>query len=284
MCKLKLVIPKGKIYNNVVKLLNNAGIYFQVDERSYRPITSSPDIDIKIMKPQNIPKLVEFGAYDVGFTGYDWIVESKADVEMILDLKFDPVKIVAAIPKTLFKKSLHNREIIVASEYENIAIEFLNKEKYNYKFFRTFGATEGFPPENADMIIDVIATGKTLDAHNLSPIATIMESSTRFIANKNAIKEKWKGKKIHELKILFQSILDARERVILEMNVPEEKLDKIAKILPCMRSPTIALLYGKQGYAVKVAVKKDEVLTLVPLLKKLGATDILEYEIKKIVV
>jgi len=284
MRKLKAAIPKGKIYENVVKLLNDAGISLQADERMYRPVVSDTEIEIKIMKPQNIPKLVEMGTHDIGFTGYDWIVETGADVMEIADLKFDCVKIIAAVSKEFRDQSRLKRKIVVASEYENIARTFLEKEKYDYVFLRTYGATEVFPPDDADMIIDNTASGKTLEMHNLRVIATILESSTRFIANKKALEDPWKRDKIYEIKTLFQAIFDARERVMLEMNVPSEKLKEIVDILPCMRFPTVAPLYGEQGYAVKVAVKKTEVPKLIPLLKKLGATDILEYEIRKVMI
>lgn len=284
MNKLRIVIPKGRIYENVVKLLNDAGIYMQVNERGYRPIVNDAEIEIKIMKPQNIPKLVELGSHDIGFTGYDWIIETGVNIVEIMDLKLDSVKIVAAAPEKLSNENLHKRKIVVASEYENIATTFLKKGKYNYVFLRTYGTTEVFPPDDADMIIDNTATGRTLTEHNLKVIATLLDSSTRFIANKKILKEPWKREKIYEMKTLFQSVLDARERVMLEMNVPRRKFKTIVKMLPCMRSPTVAPLYGEQGYAVKVAVKRTEVIKLIPLLKKLGATDILEYEFRKVVV
>lgn len=283
MNKLKIVIPKGRIYDNVVKLLNSAGLEIKADNNySYRPAINNKEIEIKIMKTQNIPRLLELGRHDVGFSGFDWIVETGSNVAEIMDLKFDPVKIVAAIPEELETEDLHKRKIVVASEYENITRSFLEKEKFDYLFLRTFGATEVFPPEDADMIVDNVSTGRTLAAHGLKVVATILNSSTRFIANKEALNDKWKRNKISELKTLFQSILDASEHVMLEMNVPLEKFDQIVKILPCMRSPTVAELYGKQGYAIKVAVNKEDSTKLIPKLKKLGAVDILEYELRKV--
>lgn len=283
MNKLKLVIPKGRIYTNIVKLLNDSGFGVEVDERVYVPRIDDPEIEAKIMKPQNIPRLVELCSHDMGFTGYDWIIETGANVIEIMDLQFDPVKIVAAIPEVLLKKDLSKQRIVVASEYEQIAAQYLDQKKYNYILLRTFGATEVFPPEDADMIIDNISTGRTLKEHNLQIIDTILESSTRFIANKEAVNDTWKNEKIDEMKTIFQAVLDARQRVMLEMNVPKEKFDEIVKFLPCMRSPTVSPLYGEQGYAVKVAVKKHEVIKLIPLLKKYGATDILEYDFRKVV-
>ncbi len=280
--KLRLVIPKGRIYENVVELLSEAGISLRVGERSYRPFVSDPSIDVKIMKPQNIPELVALGSYDAGFTGYDWVVETQARVVEIMDLGLDPVEIVVAIPKNLKKGDLHKKRIIVASEYEKIARDFLKKEGYDHVFLRSYGATEVFPPEDADMIIDNTSTGTTLREHDLEVTASILKSSTRFIANEDALNSK-KGEKIEEMKMLFQAILDARERVMLEMNVPKEKLEEIVGMLPSMRSPTVSSLYN-EGYAIKVAVKKSEVQNLIPKLKKFGATDIVEYELKKVVI
>lgn len=284
MDKLRVAIPKGSIYENVAELLVDAGINISKNERAYRPFVSDPELEIKILRPQNIPELIELGSHDGGFTGKDWIIESQAKVIEVLDLKLDPVKIVSAIPENMEEENLRKKKIIVASEYERLTKDFLEKEGYRYKYLRTYGATEVFPPEDADMIIDNAATGNTLKEHKLKILKVIMKSTTRFIAGKETIKDAWKKNKIEELKTLFQAVLDARERVMLEMNVPKEKFDTIVKILPCMRSPTVAPLYGQKGFAVKVAVKKNEVIKLIPQLKRLGATDILEYEFKKVVI
>jgi len=235
------------------------------------------------MKPQNIPSLLELGSHDVGFTGHDWVVETGADVVEIINLEFDRVKIVAAIPEALTKIDLTQKKIVVASEYEQIAKRYLNQKNYTYILLRTYGATEVFPPQDADMIIDNVSTGRTLKENNLTVIDTILESSTRFYANKSALGDPWKREKIDEMKMIFQAVQDARQRVMLEMNVPKERLEEIVKFLPCMRSPTVAPLYGEEGYAVKIAVKKREVIKLIPLLKKYGATDILEYDFRKVV-
>ncbi len=283
MPKLKLVLPKGRIYGNVVRLLNDAGFGVEVDERVYVPRIDDPEIEAKIMKPQNVPRLLELGSHDAGFTGHDWVIETGAAITEIIDLGFDRVKIVAAIPESLTKTDLTQKKIVVASEYEQIAKKYLDQKKYQYVLLRTFGATEVFPPEDADMIIDNVATGRTLKEHNLRVIDTILESSTRYYANQAALNDPWKREKIAEMKMIFQAVLDARQRVMLEMNVPKDKLEEIVKFLPCMRSPTVAPLYAEQGYAVKVAVKKQEVIKLIPLLKKYGATDILEYDFRKVV-
>lgn len=283
MKKIKMVIPKGRIFSNIAKLLDDSSIMMESNDRLYVPHLGDPEIEAKIMKPQNIAQLIELGSHDVGFTGFDWIVESDSKVTEIMDLKLDPVKVVAAVPSNLKKSDLKKRKIVVASEYENISKRFLKRENYEFLLIRTYGATEAFPPQDADMIIDNISTGQTLKEHNLKVIARIMDSSTRFIANTNALKDRWKLEKTEELKMLFEAVMNARNRVMLEMNVPPDKLEEIVCNLPCMRAPTISTLYKEMGYAVKVAVKKNETIKLIPQLKKMGATDILEYEFKKVV-
>lgn len=284
MNKIKMVIPKGRIFRKVAGLLNDASIGLETNDRLYVPHIGDPEIEGKIMKPQNIARLIELGSHDIGFTGYDWIVESGADIVELMDLKFDPVTIVAAIPEDMPESELRQKKILVASEYEKISTEYLDKRGYEYFLIRTFGATEAYPPDDADMIIDNISTGQTLRDHKLKIVQEIMTSSTRFIANAEALQESWKKEKIEELVMLFHAVLNAKDRIMLEMNVPSEKLDAIVRILPCMRAPTVAPLFEGQGYAVKSAVKKEETVKLIPQLKKLGATDILEFEFKKVVI
>ncbi len=284
MNKLKMVIPKGRIYKNVIKLLNDAGLDIETNDREYKPRTGYPDLEVKIMKTQNIPKLIELGSHDIGFCGHDWIVETKADVEEIMDLGFDPVRIVAAVPGDISDTGLAGKRLIVASEYENIAEDFLNGRNYEFMVLRTYGATEVFPPDDADMIIDNVSTGRTVKKHNLRILSTIMESSTRIVVNKTALADPWKGKKISEILMLLQAVFNARGKVMLEMNISEEKLNGFIGKLPCMRAPTVSPLYGNSGYAVKIAVNKKETAKILPELKKAGATDILEYEIRKVMI
>ena len=234
------------------------------------------------MKPQNIGKLLELGAHDVGFTGRDWVEESNADVEEIMDLGFDTVRIVAAVPNGIDDAALKTRRIIVATEYENITRRWLEANKIDSLVVRTYGATEVFPPDDADMIVDNTATGRTLIENGLRIVDTIMKSSTRMFASKSALADPEKKRKIMELKMLFSAVLDARDRVMLEMNVTKAKFQDLVTGLPSMRSPTVSPLFGDDGYAVKIAVKKSEVPNLLPKLKELGASDILEYDLRKV--
>jgi ATP phosphoribosyltransferase len=283
MRKLSVVIPKGSIFESVTRLMNDAGIDGRVNDRAYRPLVSDPELEVKIMRPQNIPELIELGSHDAGFTGFDWIAETNADVMQVLDLGLDPVKIVAAIPKGIDPRDLRTRRIVVASEYEHLSKKFLDHEGYNYVFLRTYGATEVFPPDDADMIIDNTSSGRTLIEHDLIVLATLMTSSTRFIANKRSYEDPSKREKFDEMRMVFKAILDARLRVMLEMNIPKERFNDVVSELPCMRAPTVSPLHNDQGFAVKIAVPRAEVSRLVPRLKKLGAMDIVEYDLRKVV-
>ena len=279
-----MVIPKGRIFDKVSSLLQEAGIGLISNHRVYVPHIQDPEIEAKIMKPQNIAQLIELGSHDIGFTGFDWVRETGAAVEQLLDLQFDAVKVVSAIPMAKKPESLLNTKIVVASEYENISHEYLKRAGYDYLLLRTFGATEAFPPQDADMIIDNVSSGQTLQDHSLKILDVILDSSTRLIANRAALEDPEKSEKIEELVLLFQAVLSARQRVMLEMNVPKEKLDAVIRILPCMRAPTVAPLYQESGYSVKAAVERRQTLKLIPCLKKMGATDILEYEFRKVVI
>jgi len=281
---IKLALPKGRIYDKVVKLLKDAGFTITGNGRSYRPKINDNNIKIKILKARNIPKLVELGSQDIAFTGNDWVVEQSADVQELIDLKFDPVKIVAAIPKKYSLNSLKKKKVVVASEYEALATKFLEKNGFDYVYLRTFGATEVFPPDDADMIVDNTSTGTTLKQNGLDIVETLLESSTRMIANKQAMQDEWKRKKIECIVMLLKSVLEGRKRVYLEMNISDEKLNDLVEILPCMKSPTISKLYRGGGFAVKVAVEKAKVAELIPVLKEKGATDILEFKLSKVVV
>ena len=289
MDKLRILIPKGRIFDNVSRLFSEAGFPISFADRTYRPVLGVEWLDAKIMKPQNVGELLELGSHDAGFTGIDWIRESGADVEEIMDLGFDRVKVVAAVPEGNLGpagtsvEALKSRKIVVATEYVNLADTWLRSGSWNYRLLRTHGATEVFPPDDADMIIDNTSSGQTLKDNGLKIIATLLESSTRFVASKAAMANKEKRRRIEELSMLFKAVLDGRDRVMLEMNVAEDDFNALITGLPAMRSPTVSPLCGNDGFAIKIAVKKSEIPDLIPRLKKAGATDIVEYDLRKVV-
>jgi ATP phosphoribosyltransferase len=286
---LSMTLPTGRIQNKVLELLNQIGINVSKSERSYKPTVSVEGMQVKMLKGQNIPELVELGRHDCGFSGYDWIVEREADVVELLDLGFDPVKIVAAIPEDLLAERENGfanlgRQLIVASEYRNLTASYIKDKGLEAVFLQTFGATEALPPEDADMIVDNTATGTTLKQNRLAIVDELLKSTTRFICNKKALENPVKRKMLDEMVMLMESCLRARNKVLLEMHFSCDDFEKVIKQLPCMKSPTVSKLYGDEGYAVKIAVENKEIPTLIPRLISLGARDILEFRLEKIVI
>ncbi len=284
---LKMVLPSGRIQEKVVALLERVGLSFAKSGRSYRPRTSQTGVVAKFLKAQNIPDLVALGRHDCGFSGLDWIVERQADVVELLDLGFDPVSIVAAMPENLAMESIPQRQerrLVIASEYRNLTLDYIKSKNLNADYVQTFGATEALPPEDADMIIDNTATGETIRQNRLVIVDTLLKSSTRFLCNKKALEDDQKRQKLEELVMLMKSALRANEKVLLEMNVSTDNFERLVAILPCMKAPTISELYKGSGYAIKVAVPSADCSQLIPKLVAFGATDILEYKLEKIVV
>ncbi len=278
---LKLVLPKGRISTKVLALLSDCGIELIGDDRNYRPKAYGFDLEVKLLKSQNIPSMVELGQHDIGFAGIDWIQERRCNVEILKDLGYDPVRIVACIPEDWDWEEMKKRKLIVASEYKNIASDYLDKLGLNYQLLRSYGATEVFPPEDADMIIDNTSTGTTILANRLKIVDTVMTSSTQFIANSETMKDAGKKRDIDDLLTLMQAVINGRERVLLEMNCGTDAIETVVDLLPSMRYPTVSSLYQDKGFAVKAAVKKSQIRDLIPQLIQAGATDILEMPIRK---
>lgn len=289
MEKLKILLAKGRIYESVYELLNDVGISIHLPERTYFPTTNQKDLAFQVVKPQITSFLLSENKADLGFSGKDWVYENGVEdkVEEIMDLGFDPVRIVDAIPETKDLEALLKNPVTIATEYQSLSKKWVESKKINGTIFRTWGTSEGFVQDTEDamaqILIDNTSTGSSLKANRLKIVDTLMESSTRMYASKEAMKNPQKKQKILELKMLFEAVLNARGRVMLEMNVAKDKFDSLVKGLPSMRSPTVSPLFGDNGYAVKIAVSKSEVPTLLPKLQSLGATDILEYELRKVV-
>ncbi|WP_407427682.1 ATP phosphoribosyltransferase [Treponema sp.] len=288
MDKLRVLLAKGRIYESVYELLSDVGISLKLADRTYFPTTNQDDLAFQVVKPQIASALLASNKADVGFSGKDWVYENGVQdgVEEIMDLGFDPVRIVAAIPNTVDFDKLLKGKVTIATEYQTLSRKWVEEKKIDGTIFRTWGTSEGFVQDNEDslaqILIDNTSTGSSLRANNLKIVDTLMTSSTRMYASKEALKHPAKKQKIMELKMLFESVLNARGRVMLEMNVAKDKFDGLIKALPSMKSPTVSPLFGDDGYAVKIAVKKSEVPTLLPKLQSLGATDILEYALRKV--
>lgn len=303
--ELRVALPKGRMQSKVVELLSGAGIPVSIDEREYRPrigngkgLVSASSVlsyEVKLLKPQNIVEMLQAGSRDIGFAGADWVRELGVDIVELLDTGLDPVTIVAAAPegvaaafrasngKVETVKKVCGRTPIIASEYEGLAKAWIEKNLPGAEFVRSYGATEVFPPEDADIIIDNCATGTTLRANKLEIIDTLMSSSTRFYASKTAMADPEKREAADTLILLFKSVLEARRRVMLEVNVSGEELDQLVAVLPCLRAPTISPLGKGDAFAVKVAAPRDTLANLIPEIKRRGGTDIVVTQISQLV-
>lgn len=273
---IRFAIPKGRMYDGVAKLMGEAGIKIRTSSRDYRPSISLPGYDVKILKPRAIIEMLDLGARDLGFAGADWVAEDSADLVELLDTGLDRVRLVAAVPERSNEDELLNRAgAIVASEYVNITQRWIDEKGYNAKLIRSYGATEVLPPEDADCIIDNTATGSTLDANNLRIIDELMISTTRVYASKAAMENPAKREQIERFVLLVRSVLEARKRVMLELNVSSENLEAVIEVLPCMRQPTVAPMHNSNGFAVKVAVLREQLTEVIPLIKARGGSDII---------
>ncbi len=281
---IHLALPKGRMQENILQLLHAAGIKLIFDRRGYRPRMSIEGVETKLLKPQNIVEMLHLGSRDLGFAGADWVEEKGAELEMLLDTRLDPVRIVvAAEPSFLIDGRPRPGSFLVATEYVRLTEAWLDRNGLDGKIIRSYGATEVFPPEDADCIVDNTATGSTLKANGLAIFDEIMRSSTRLYANPRSLDNPAKRALIEHFMVLIRSVLDARERVMLEVNVPAIVLEEVVECLPCMREPTVAPLHGEAGFAVKAAVPRADLPGLIRQIKAAGGTDIVVSEIAQIV-
>jgi ATP phosphoribosyltransferase len=281
---LRLALPKGRMQESVFRLLADASISLRAGERNYRPSISLPDFEVKILKPQNIVGMLHAGARDIGFAGADWVSEMDADLVEVLDTGLDPVRLVAAVPAELAGSGLApDIPLVVASEYERLARRWIGERGLQATFLKSFGATEVFPPEDADCIIDNTATGSTLRSNGLTIVDELMTSSTRLYVQPRVLDCPANRERVEDLVMLLRAVLESRLRVMVEVNVAPDRLDEMVRILPCMREPTVSNLSGNAGYAVKVAVPRAQLTTLIPRVKSAGGTDIVVTALSQIV-
>ncbi|MEX1311145.1 MAG: ATP phosphoribosyltransferase [Candidatus Sulfomarinibacteraceae bacterium] len=281
---LQLAIPKGRMYDGIVRLLAEAGIDLRQTVRSYRPHVNLPSCEVKILKPQSIVEMLHAGSRDVGFAGADWVAELDGDLVELVDTGLDPVRVVAAAPRSLAPEAeLPEIPLVVASEYERLTRRWIEKRGLDATFVRSYGATEVFPPEDADLIVDNTATGSTLEANNLVIVDELMASSTRLYANPAALTHPERRQAIDGLVLLINSVLEARRRVMVEVNVTADTLEAVLAVLPCMRRPTISELAGGDGFAVKAAVPRTDLPTVMPKLKAAGGSDVVVTNLAQIV-
>ncbi len=288
---LDIALPKGSLEEQTLLLFKQADLEIRKTDREYNPTVKDPRIrKVKILRPQEIPKYVEEGYFDLGISGKDWVIESDSDVVEVADMFYSKmgegiVKIVIAVPNDKDIKSAKDIKpgSRISTEYPNLTKKFFDKLGIKVDLRYSYGATEAKVPELVDVIVDLTETGSTLRKNGLKIVDIILESNTKLIANKKSMKDPVKRKEIEEIRILLQAVLEARGKVFIVMNVPEDKLDAVVSGLPAMKRPTVSKLYKSDYYAVETVVSKSEINILIPKLKALGAEDILEMDIMKIV-
>ena len=293
--RLHLALPKGRMYDGVVSLLAEAGIGVGRSERGYRPRIGLDGVECKVLKPRAIVEMLALGRRDLGFAGADWVEEARAAGELgeelvpLLDTQLDPVRLVIAAPPALLEDDAlpqtdDGGELVIASEYVALTRRWIDENGLRATALRSYGATEVLPPEDADAIVDNVATGATLAANGLTICGEIMRSSTRLYASAAAMDDPTKRRRIKDFAVLIESVLQARTRVLVEVNVSAEGLQAVVEALPCMREPTVSSLHGQSGFAVKAAVRRDELASIIGALRAAGGTDVLVTTPQQIVV
>ncbi|MCD6080857.1 MAG: ATP phosphoribosyltransferase [Candidatus Omnitrophica bacterium] len=288
--KLKLGIPKGSLQEKTLSLFKKAGFNISVRERSYFPTVDDPELELVMLRAQEMAYYVEAGVLDAGLTGEDWIQENEADVVRVAELVYAkqqmvPVRWVLAVREDSEIKDVKDLEgKRVATELVNVTKKYLAENKVNAEVEFSWGATEVKVASGmVDAIVELTETGQSLRRHNLRIVDTICESTTKFIASKKAWEKEWKRNKIESIVVLLQGALSAEFKVGLKMNVNQSILEEVLSVLPAIRRPTISPLSEQGWYAVESIIEEKVVRELIPKLKQMGAEGIVEYPLNKVI-
>lgn len=290
MKKLKLGVPKGSLEAATINLFAQAGWDISAHSRNYFPSINDPELSCALVRSQEMGPYVANGTLDLGLTGLDWILETGADVEKICDLVYSkssdqPARWVLVVPQDSPIQSLEDlKGRKISTELVNFTRRYLEERGIDAQVEFSWGATEAKVVEGlADAVVEITETGSTIRAHGLRIVCDLLQTHTQLIANKEALQEPWKKRKIDQIKLLLQASLRARQKVALSMNVPTERLDEVVALLPSLHAPTVNQLYDKGWVAVETVVDDNAVRDLLPRLRAAGAEGILEYELRKIV-
>lgn len=286
---LKLGIPAGSLQDATAELFRRAGYKITFSSRSYYPTIDDEEIDCLLIRAQEMARYVENGILDAGITGHDWVMETQAQVHEVCELKFSratrrPVRWVLCVPEDSpiqSVKDLQGKRI--ATEAVGLTRSYLAKHGVTAEVEFSWGATEVKPPKLCDAIVEITETGSSLRANNLRILDDVIQSTTRFIANKSAWQDDWKREKLENISLMLQSCLAAEGKVGLMMNVRKRDLRKIVQMLPSLKGPTVSSLSDPEWVAVNTIIEESVVRSLVPQLKNAEATGIVEYPISKII-
>lgn len=287
--KIVLGLPKGSLQDSTFAMMKKAGFTITAGSRSYIPSVDDPEIEARLIRAQEISRYVEQGLLDAGLTGFDWIQENQSDVHEVANLVYAkqglrPVRWVLAVPNASpiqSVKDLQGKRI--ATEAVGLTKQYLARNGVQAEVEFSWGATEVKAPELVDAIVEITETGSSLRANNLRIVDTVLESTTRFIANKLAWKDDWKRAKIETLALLLRGALAAETKVLLKLNVEAARLEAVTQLLPALHAPTVMPLSGSGWYAVESVVDEPVVRTLIPKLRAAGAEGIIELSLNKVI-
>jgi len=287
--KLKLGLPKGSLEKATIELFRRAGFVITTTSRSYFPHVDDPEIECMLIRAQEMARYVEDGHLDCGITGHDWVRETEADVEVIADLvyakaSFAKVRWVLAVPEASPIQSVADLEgKLVATELVASTKRWLTEHGVTARVEFSWGATEAKLPELADAIVEVTETGSSLRANKLRIVDTMLESNTQLIANRTALADAGKKKKIEDIRMLLDGAIAALDMVGLKLNVQDASLAQVLEVLPALHKPTISSLSDEGWHAVETILSEKTVREIIPRLKEAGAEGIVEYPLNKIV-
>ncbi len=286
---LKLGLPKGSLQESTMELFRKAGIRVNTSSRSYFPYCDDEDIEVMLIRSQEMGKYVQDGLFDAGITGQDWILETGARVKQICELVygksgFKPVRWVLAVPESSRIRSVKDLQgKTIATELVSYVKRYMAKKQIKAKVEYSWGATEAKAGILVDAIVELTETGRSLKANQLRIVEEILSSTTRFIANREAWRDSWKRQKMENIAILLKGALAAEGMVGVKMNLKEKDLSKIMKILPSLKRPTVSPLTLPGWIALEVVVEEDIVKKMIPDLKRAGAQGIIEYPLNKLI-
>lgn len=292
---LRLVLPKGSLERATLELFANADLAVtRSSEVDYRGSVADPRIsDVRILRPQEIPVYVADGLFDLGITGRDWIEERSSHVLSLGQLRYskstsDPIRVVLAVANSSAFESMddlaaHPLPLRVSTEYPELTRKAFEARGISAEIELSYGATEAKVPDIADCVVEITETGRALRASGLRIIDTLLVSRTELIANPDSAQDPVKRHAMEQILTLLQGTLEARDKVLVKLNVPADRLGQVIEALPALRAPTVSELSGGGAYAVETVVEKADINTLIPALKDQGATDILELALSKIV-
>ncbi len=289
MNKLVIGLPKGSLQDSTYALFAKAGFNIKGNSRSYFPSIDDDEIELRLLRSQEMSRYVEQGMLDAGISGLDWIAANDSDVQIICDMVYSkvskrPVRWVLAVPEDSDIKSVKDLEgKRIATEGVALVERWLEKHGVKAEVEFSWGATEVKVPEFVDAIVDITETGSSLRAHNLRIVDTLMESYTQFFCSKEAWADDWKRTKLEKVALLLKAALNAHDKVLLKMNVAVQNLDAVKDLLPALNAPTVSGLSADGWYAIETVVEESIVREIIPELKAAGAEGIIEIALNKVV-